>query len=208
MSNPAPGQIRGLLLAPDPLPMSQRDDAAATLEPIFEGVPGAFERFKESVQPTIERCLRRALARNKHLTLCREDLLQSLDLHLVSQDYRVLRSFRGNAKLTTWIHAVASRHFYGQIKRAPQRELPHAQLELSGGPTPEEQALEADQRALVRRTVADLNDEDKVLVGLLFEQNVTAMKASRLLGLKPSAVRMRKKRLLERLKDKLKEAWP
>ena len=48
----------------------------------------------------------------------------------------------------------------------------------------------------------------RVLVGLLFEQEMTAVGAARILGIEPSGVRMRKKRLLEKLAKKLAGLWP
>ena len=84
---------------------------------VLARTPGAQARLDAHLDVAIERCLARLLARWPEAAADRADLRQGLALHLVRDDCRVLRSYRGEARLTTWVHAVATRYFHQEIQR-------------------------------------------------------------------------------------------
>lgn len=188
----------------------QRD--LALVRAVMARDAGAFESFRARIGEAVNRSLERLLVRWREAVPHREDLLQSFELHLVRDDFKVLATYRGDAQLPTWIRAVATRHFYAEVKRIAARK--HEQLDApttdvaDDRPSPETTAVREDLRQRVREVLDTLDDADRALVGLLFEQGANASTASQVLGLKPSGVRMRKKRLLERLQKALAGVWP
>lgn len=184
----------------------------ALVEGALAEVPGGFAALLKHVDGHVERCLDRLLARWPEAVSERADLRQSLELHLVRDDFRVLRSYRGEARLTTWMHAVATRHFYGEIRRIAKARRREPILEPADTPapaaTPEQQVARTDRAAKVRAVMDALPAEDRLLLGLLFDQELTAAGAGRIMGLEASGVRMRKKRLLARLAKRLEGLWP
>lgn len=185
----------------------------AIVQAVLDGDPGAFDRLTAFLDPTIERCLDRIVRRFAVAAAHRDDLKQAVHMQLFVDDHRVLRSFRGEAKLTTWMHAVATRTLHaevGRLTRRTDREVDDAALSKLADPaeTPEQIIVRHAQDSRVRAVLATCSERDQVLVSLLFEQRVTAEAAASLLGLRPSAVRMRKKRLLSKLEKKLKGLWP
>ncbi|MEQ8276298.1 MAG: sigma-70 family RNA polymerase sigma factor [Deltaproteobacteria bacterium] len=189
-----------------------RQQDLALVRAVVEGEAGAFGRLRAQLEQPIARSLDRLLVQWREAVVHREDLLQGLELHLVRDDFAVLRTFRGDAQLKTWIRAVATRHFYAEVKRIAAHdkeergEVPDEQPHP--GASPEDAAVREDLRRRVRTVIETLDDRDRALVGLVFEQGSNATAAAQVLGLKPSAVRMRKKRLLERLQKALKGVWP
>lgn len=179
------------------------------VQDVLAHAPGAHARLEARIAPTVERCLTRSLAR--HLHAHREDLLQDFAVYLIDQDRKVLRSYRGEASLTTWIQAVATRYFRAQARRL-QTSASKAQplegvdeLADSDRPTPEQTEVQSQQAHAVRQVVADLDDADRLLLSMTYVDEAPARVIGRLLGLTPAGIRMRKKRLLERLTRRLEE---
>lgn len=175
---------------------------------VLARTPGAQARLDAHLDVAIERCLARLLARWPEAAADRADLRQGLALHLVRDDCRVLRSYRGEARLTTWVHAVATRYFHQEIQRLVRAQRAPAGEPAAPTPSPEQAVLQADRRARVQAVVAGLPADDQLLLGLLFDQELDAAGAGRVLGIEASGVRMRKKRLLEKLARKLAGLWP
>ncbi|MEZ4469120.1 MAG: sigma-70 family RNA polymerase sigma factor [bacterium] len=174
---------------------------------VLARAPGAVPRLRAHLDVALERCLSRLLARWPEAEADRADLRQGLDLHLVRDDFRVLRTYRGDARLTTWAHAVATRYFFQEIQRVVRGQRPPV-VETAAAQTPEQAVLQADRRARVQAVVSGLPAQDQLLLGLLFDQELDAAGAGRVLGIEASGVRMRKKRLLEKLARKLAGLWP
>ncbi len=83
--------------------------------------------------------------------------------------YRSLGSFRGEAKLTTWLHRLAVNAAVDLGRRRSRRD--HAALDdvpetADAGPGPEELALAAHRAQAVRRGVASLSPDHRAVVVL------------------------------------------
>ena len=74
--------------------------------------------------------------------------------------------------------------------------------------SPEQASMTSDVQARVQAVLAELPPEDRALVALPFQQGATATDAAKLLGISAPGVRMRKKRLLARLRERLEGLWP
>lgn len=166
------------------------------------------------VQPEVHRAFEQVWARIAHqftdLQVDRGDLLQSFEMHLVRGEYRVLRTFRGDARLSTWLHAVAMRHVRREaIKLSQRRKRERGPLNpdhIDPGTDPEVRVVRASQRQEVQRALHNLSEDERCLVAMFYEQGLDASQVAACLGISPGGVRMRKKRLLARLQDKLKGA--
>lgn len=175
--------------------------------------PGAHAELEARIAGIVSSCLKRALA-GKGLESHEADLRQAFSLFLLERDARVLRTYRGDAALTTWIHAVAGRFFRAQVKRLAAEQARRSDgddPEGAAGPDPENpegQSLRRDQIEGVREVLGSLSDSERLLLALMYEQDAPARVVAQSLGVTPAGVRMKKKRLLEKLARRLEGLWP
>ena len=188
-------------------PMADRD--FELIRRLAEGDASAYLLIRPEIQRVFEQVWHRLRPRYPDLDADRHDLAQSLEMHLVRNDYRVLTTFRGESRFSTWLHAVAMRHVRREAERLVRRRRTEgAQLDPNRPDQDtdlEQDALRRAERARVRKVVGDLGDDDRNLIGLFFEQGLNASAVARVLGSSPGGVRMRKKRLLSKLQAKLLE---
>lgn len=179
----------------------------ALVRRLLGGDEPAYTLVRAQVERAFAQVWGRLTRRHGDLSAHRADLLQSLELFLVKDEYRVLATYRGDARLSTWLHAVAMRYLGREVTRLrtrQARERPEVRFDVpNAGTDPEGKVVRASERARVRRVVEGLPQEDRLLVALLFEQGLDATQASRVLGIRPAGVRMRKKRLLSKLEAQL-----
>ncbi len=188
--------------------MADRD--VDLIERIAAGDASAYMLVQPEVHRAFEQVWARLVHQFKGLKGDRADLLQSLEMHLVRNEYRVLRTFRGDARLSTWLHAVAMRHVRREaikLSKRRQHERGPVDTEHADPATdPEVRAVRASQRREVQRTLQTLSEDERYLVAMFYEQGLDASQVATCLGISPAGVRMRKKRLLARLQDRLKGA--
>lgn len=180
----------------------------ALIRRVIAGEPAAYGLLRREVHRAFEQAWARLSHRFPGMEVERRDLLQGLEEHLVGQQYHVLRTFRGDARLGTWLHAVAARHIGRGLQSATRRRA-HVGVELDleradPGSDPEAQAAWAAEVTEVHRVLSSLSDEERTLIALFYEQGLDASQVASALGLKPGGVRMRKQRLLARLHDALR----
>lgn len=136
-----------------------------------------------------------------------DDLLQRFQMYLFAEDGRRLSGWSGEASFEGWIGVIATRFLLRQAGRLrPDKEVdPESVAEpRDSGDSPETRAIRSSTAGAVQDALRDLSDQDRTLLALLFEQDVPAHAAGKLLGISPSGVRMRKSRLLEKLAKKLR----
>ena len=178
------------------------------IQRVVAGQDGAYEAFMAVAEPVVDRRLRRAMNRFPAASLKAEDLKQEFFMMLLDRDYKVLRSYEGRSKLTTFIHAIATRFFWRRARETVRKQttvVDDAKVATlpDPAPSPQEYALRRSQVDAVRAVLADLSDSDLVLVKMLFEQDSNATTVARLLGITAAGVRMKKKRLLAKLEVRL-----
>lgn len=90
-----------------------------------------------------------------------------------------------------------------------QRALSRFQSESSGATSDASDALNAliteERRARVRLAIADLNDDDRSLLSLLYYEGLDTKTAASRLNATPGALRVRKHRALKRLAELLEQ---
>lgn len=176
---------------------------------LLAGEADAYGSVQREVHQAFEQVWARLRARYPGLDDHRADLRQSLEVHLLRDGYRVLGTYRGEARLSTWLYAVAMRHVSRDAQRLyTQRIREGGSLDPDArapDTDPEIRAVRRSERDHVRRVLDGLSDEDRTLVALFYEQGLDASQVSAILGISPAGVRMRKKRLLARLQAQLEE---
>lgn len=133
-----------------------------------------------------------------------DDLAQTVHQQLFQHDARTLRTFSGSAKLSSWLYTIAYRHALRALRTTPE---PLQELGIEQ-PTPHHQAARKQTIKQVQAVIGDLPKNDQLLLQMLFEGELSAPAAGRLLGITADGARMRKMRLLRRLAEKLKGLWP
>lgn len=192
--------------------LSQREADLRLVRQVVEGAAGALPSLEARVGSVVGGCLGRAL-RGYSLEAHRDDLAQSFSLFLLEQDGRVLRTYRGEAALTTWIQAVATRYFRAEVRKLRNAASRTRPLDDIAAPAedqtlnPEEAGTRRQREDAVRRALADLDEEDRLLLALTYVDEAPSRVVGQAMGLSPTGVRMRKKRLFERLARRLEDVW-
>lgn len=186
--------------------------AEEDLELVRRAVAGDEESMREvtaRVQRVARGCLKDFAARVPAVRGHEQDLVQRLQVMLLENDRRVLKTFEGRASLQTWVRVIALRFFIRRAGRLPKETLV-GDGELARVSDPAESADQQLERHSIaqrlRSMVSALDPEDQLLLALLFEQDLPAHEAGRVLGLTAFGVRMRKQRLLQKLSKRLKGA--
>jgi RNA polymerase sigma factor (sigma-70 family) len=117
-----------------------------------------------------------------------------------------LRSYQGRSPFGAWLYTVALRYFQRRLSRlAGDRRGEAAVVHLTDGEAngAEAQLAAAQEAERLRTVVQGLSAEERLLVRLFYVEDLNAAEVARTLGKGPSAVRMKKMRLLARLRGLL-----
>ena len=126
--------------------------------------------------------------------------------------HRALPEFRGEARLGTWLYAIASRLCLNRLA-TPERRLARADdAALAEAPGHEPDAATALERseleAAVRDAIAALPDERRIVVVLRDLEGLSYEEIAQVLELEPGTVRSRLHRARMDLKAKLERFTP
>ena len=126
--------------------------------------------------------------------------------------HRAADDFRGEAKLSTWLYAIASRLCLNHLASGERRRGHEGEETLtrlaSGHATPVDQLERSELESALHRAIAELPDERRIVVvlrdleGLSYEEIATA------LALPLNTVRSRLHRARMDLKEKLERFLP
>jgi RNA polymerase sigma-70 factor (ECF subfamily) len=107
---------------------------------------------------------------------------------------RSLRSFRGDARLSTWLHRVAVNAALDAVRRRARRRtvgLEEVTERPSDAPGPEEEAAEAARAAAVRRAVERLPPDHRAVVVLHDLEGLDYAECAAALGVPVGTVKSR-----------------
>jgi RNA polymerase sigma-70 factor (ECF subfamily) len=126
--------------------------------------------------------------------------------------YRALPEFRGEARLGTWLYAIASRLCLNRLA-SPARRLARDDPDaLTEAPSPEPDAVAALERAeldgAVREAIAALPEDRRIVVILRDLEGLSYEEIAEVLALEPGTVRSRLHRARMDLKAKLERFTP
>jgi RNA polymerase sigma-70 factor, ECF subfamily len=136
-----------------------------------------------------------------------EDVAQEVFLRV----HRGIESFRGDAKISTWLYAITSRVCLNRLaspaRRRRQDEDAIADL-ASPEADPAARAARSELEAALHRAIGELSDERRIVVVLRDIEGLTYEEIGETLGLEPGTVRSRLHRARHELKERLEKLLP
>lgn len=130
----------------------------------------------------------------------REEAADALQDAMVSA-FRGARSFRAEARVSTWLHQIVINACRDRSRRRRCRPLP---AERTAEPAaPEQPATEPDTRAAVRTALAELPDEQRAAIVLVDVQGWSVAESAAVLDVAPGTVKSRCARGRARLARRL-----
>ena len=122
--------------------------------------------------------------------------------------HRALAEFRGDAKLSTWLYAIASRLCLNRIASG-ERRLSRARVDgldrlpAAEGGEPGADLERSEREAALHRAIAELPEDRRIVVVLRDLEGLTYDEIAAALSLEPGTVRSRLHRARLDLKEKL-----
>jgi RNA polymerase sigma-70 factor (ECF subfamily) len=178
---------------------ARHEDDPRFVERLRAGDARAFEALVIAHQHRVFALARRMLGTDAEA----EEVAQEVFLRA----HRALGEFRGEARLSTWLHAIASRlclNRLGSSERRRPRAGDEALAELADArPDAGAEAERRELRAALARAIEDLSEERRIVVLLRDVEGLSYEEIARALDLEPGTVRSRLHRARLDLKDKL-----
>lgn len=179
-------------------------DDAALLARLRAGDAKAFETLVIAYQHRVFGVALRMLGNRAEA----EDVAQETFLRA----HRALGDFRGEARLTTWLYAIASRLCLNRLAAAPRRHERSdeaALLRLAAPAADASAALERGElESALRQAIAELPEERRIVVVLRDLEGLAYEEIAEALGLELGTVRSRLHRARLDLKAKLERFLP
>jgi RNA polymerase sigma-70 factor (ECF subfamily) len=120
--------------------------------------------------------------------------------------HRAIGEFRGEARLGTWLYAIASRLCLNRLA-SPDRRVVRGDEALAGVPAPAPDAAAAAERAereaALHAAIAELPEDRRIVLLLRDVEGLTYDEIGEALALEPGTVRSRLHRARLQLKEKL-----
>jgi RNA polymerase sigma-70 factor, ECF subfamily len=167
-----------------------------------------FEEVVREHQEFVFRTLVRMTGSGEHV----EDLAQEVFLRL----YRGLDSFRGDAKLTTWLYRITLNVAQDEWKRRKKEQVntsfddPDAGWEerIPGDHSDAEEILSRKQAmAAVNHALGELSEAERAVIVMFHQEECTYEQIAVVLKLPLNTVRTHLHRGRQKLKDRLKERF-
>jgi RNA polymerase sigma-70 factor (ECF subfamily) len=126
--------------------------------------------------------------------------------------HRGIAAFKGEAKLSTWLHTIAARLCLNRLAGAPRRHELHSEGTLERlaqpGADPSAAVEQSELEAALHRAVAELPDDGRIVVVLRDLEGLSYEEIAAALDLPLGTVRSRLHRARTDLKDKLERFLP
>lgn len=174
------------------------------------------ERFQDGDESAFNEIV--GLYADKVLSLCTYYLKNGEEAWDVSQEvfmkiHRGLARFRGEAKLSTWVHTItlnACRNRISSWRRLFVRKKkwdadPNARRRVE---TPEETFLRDERSEVVRHEIQQLRPKYRDIILLKDMQECSYEEIGEILGLAPGTVKSRLHRARDALAERLERVWP
>lgn len=174
-------------------------DPAGLVDRLRAGDARAFEELVRAYQHRVFGVAVRMLGNRAEA----EDLAQEVFLRV----HRSIADFRGEAKLSTWLYAIASRLCLNRLASGERHRIREGEETLMRLPSADAGAAETLERgerdAALSQAIASLPDERRIVVVLRDVEGLSYEEIARALDLEPGTVRSRLHRARLDLKDKL-----
>lgn len=174
------------------------------MDRLREGDPRAFEELVIAYQHRVFGVALRMLGSRAEA----EEAAQEVFLRA----HRAIADFRGDAKLSTWLYAIASRLCMNRLTSGERRLLREGEETLaripSGHASPADELERSERDAALHRAIAELSDERRMVVVLRDLEGLSYEEIASALDLELGTVRSRLHRARMDLKEKLERFLP
>jgi RNA polymerase sigma-70 factor, ECF subfamily len=179
-------------------------DPPGLVDRLRAGEPLAFEEFVRAYQHRVFGVAVRMLGSHAEA----EEIAQEVFLRA----HRALADFRGEAKLSTWLYAIASRLCLNRLASPDRRRAragPEALERLPGTGADAAARLErAEVEDALRQAITELPEDRRIVVVLRDLEGLSYEEIGEALDLEPGTVRSRLHRARSDLKSKLERFLP
>lgn len=170
-------------------------DERALVDRMIARDPAAWDRFVREYGPILVRAAAAVAARDA------EDLAQKVCGLLLESDARLLRAFRGQSTLSTWLIGIVRNQALMELRRERTRAaLPPRAPAPTPGPLEELLAAETGSRA--DAALEALAPRDRLLLTLHYRDGLSHARIAVVLGVAPNSVGPLLDRARERLRKK------
>jgi RNA polymerase sigma-70 factor, ECF subfamily len=184
--------------------MERAGDDAQLVDRLRRGEPRAFEELVIAHQHRVFSVALRMLGSRAEA----EEAAQEVFLRA----HRGIADFRGDAKLSTWLYAIASRLCLNRLASGERRLLREGEETLaripSGHASPADALERSERDAALHRAIAELSDERRLVVVLRDLEGLSYEQIAAALDLELGTVRSRLHRARLDLKEKLERFLP
>lgn len=184
------------------------DDEAELIARLRKRDEAAFNALVRLHQHAVFRLLARMLGDEAEA----EDVAQDVFVTV----FKAIDGFRGESKLSTWIHRIATNHarnrmkYHGRRRRGTERELDDATQETSAAPEtgsrlarPDHEVEGRQAETHLQRALAELDEEQRTLVVLRDLEHLSYEEIIEITGLPSGTVKSR----LHRARTSLHERY-
>src|SRR2546427_2386295 len=179
-------------------------DEASLLDRLRRGDPRAFEDLVIAYQHRVFGVALRMLGNRAEA----EEVAQEVFLRV----HKAIGDFRGEAKLSTWLYAIASRLCLNRLASGERRAVREGEETLtrlaSGRPGPGDELERNELEAALHRAIAELPEERRIVVVLRDLEGLAYEEIAAALELELGTVRSRLHRARMDLKAKLERFLP
>src|SRR5881296_646543 len=179
-------------------------DPPGLLERVRAGEPRAFEELVTAYQHRVFGVALRMLGSCAEA----EELAQEVFLRV----HRAIAEFRGDAKLSTWLYAIASRLCLNRLASGERRAVREGEETLtrlaSSHAGPADELERSELEAALHRAIAELPEERRIVVVLRDLEGLAYEEIAAALELELGTVRSRLHRARMDLREKLERFLP
>ena len=188
----------------DPVAEATPGDSAEFVSRLRAGDRGAFEELVRTHQHRIYALALRMLGNAAEA----QDVAQEAFLRA----HRGLAEFRGEARLSTWLYAIASRLCLNRLAGSERRLTRHGEETLTrlpdGRPGPDQTLERSEIEEALHRAIGELAEERRIVVILRDVEGLAYEAIAEALELPIGTVRSRLHRARLDLKEKLERFFP
>jgi RNA polymerase sigma-70 factor, ECF subfamily len=188
----------------DPVAEATPGDSAEFVSRLRAGDRGAFEELVRTHQHRIYALALRMLGNAAEA----QDVAQEAFLRA----HRGIAEFRGEARLSTWLYAIASRLCLNRLAGSERRLTRHGEETLTrlpdGRPGPDQTLERGEIEEALHRAIGELAEERRIVVILRDVEGLAYEEIAEALELPIGTVRSRLHRARLDLKEKLERFFP
>ena len=194
------------------MPIRSREEEAELVQDCLAGRDAAWETLVRDYGPGALAAVKVALRQRGHGpdAALEDELIADCFEELAKEDAKVLRSFRGDSGLATFISVVATRRAYRVLRdrlrhgKAVDRKAEHDQrAPRTSEPDPAEHVEATERASIIVEAIAELAPGDKLLLTLYYLDHRSYKEIAEATGLAATGVGTKIARARAKLRERL-----